>query len=236
MAQVTTMPSRGTDEPLKTQTKSDETRDRILTAALDLFRERGFPETTMRDIATRAGLATGAAYYYFASKDAIVMAFYQRAMQEMRDELDRVLGSGTDPRRRLKTVIEAKLKYFGSSRRLLSALAVHVDPTHPLSPFSEETREIREEDVAILARAIEGSSLRLPEDLRAVLPRILWLYQMGVILFWIHDGSPGQRRTVALLDKSCALVVRLLRVSSLPLMRPLRRQVVGLYEVAVSSD
>ena len=37
----------------------------------------------MREIATGAGVATGAAYYYFDSKDAIVLAFYDQAQQEM---------------------------------------------------------------------------------------------------------------------------------------------------------
>ena len=41
----------------------------------------------MRDIASRAGVATGLAYYYFASKDAIVLAFYQRAKDELPERL-----------------------------------------------------------------------------------------------------------------------------------------------------
>jgi AcrR family transcriptional regulator len=39
-----------------------------------LFREQGFEQTTMRDVAARVGVSLGAAYYYFASKDAIVGA------------------------------------------------------------------------------------------------------------------------------------------------------------------
>ena len=57
------------------KSKSDETRARILTAAMELFRERGFESTTMREIAGKAAVATGAAYYYFDSKDAIVRDF-----------------------------------------------------------------------------------------------------------------------------------------------------------------
>ena len=55
--------------------KSEETRARILDAAMDLFRRQGFDETTMREIAAEGGVATGAAYYYFDSKDAIALAF-----------------------------------------------------------------------------------------------------------------------------------------------------------------
>ena len=63
--------------------KSEETRQRILAAALSIFRERGFDAATMREIAAAAGVAVGAAYYYFDSKDAIVTAFYERAQQQM---------------------------------------------------------------------------------------------------------------------------------------------------------
>ena len=63
--------------------KSAETRAKILEAALELFREKGFAETSMREVAARAKVATGLAYYYFSSKDAIVLAFYQRAKDEL---------------------------------------------------------------------------------------------------------------------------------------------------------
>ena len=69
--------------------KAEETRNRILDAALRLFRERGFAETTMRDVATEAGVATGAAYYYFRSKEDLVMAFYLRTDQEARASCSR---------------------------------------------------------------------------------------------------------------------------------------------------
>jgi AcrR family transcriptional regulator len=197
--------------------KSEETRLRILTAALELFREKGFEE---------------AAYYYFESKDAIVLAFYQRATEEMAEELEQVLVAGKDLRKRLSGVLEVKLRYFEPSRRLLAALAGHVDPAHRLSPFSEQTREIRERDIAVFERALAGSNVRIAEDLKGALPRILWLYQMGLILYWIHDGSAGQKRAAALIDKSLRIVVRLLQLSSLPLMRPLRRQVLELYSAA----
>jgi hypothetical protein len=55
---------------------------------------------------------------------------------------------------------------------------------------------------------------------------------MALILFWIYDRSPGQERTKRLLDKSLDLLVKLLRLSSLPLMKPLRKAALELVEVA----
>jgi len=213
--------------------KSEETRARILTAALDLFHSQGFDATTMRDIAAIAGVATGAAYYYFDSKDAIVLAFYDQARREMEPLLETALTESRDLAKRLRAIVDVKLKYFESSRALLGALAGHTDPRHPLSPFSDQTRAIREADIAFFDRALSGTRLRVPDDLMAHLPRLLWLYQMGIILFWIYDRSPSQRKTRALNDKSVTLIARLIRLAGLPLMQPLRRLAVDLVNTAM---
>jgi AcrR family transcriptional regulator len=216
---------------IKGKTKSDATRGKILDAALQLFRDQGFEATTMREIAESAGVATGAAYYYFDSKDAIVLAFYDQAQQEMAVRMEDVLAGGKDLTERLRGILWVKLEYFEPSRRFLGALSVHTDPGHPLSPFSAQTREIRENDIRFFERALDGSRVRVPDDLRAYLPRLLWMYQMGMILFWINDRSAGQKKTQALIGKSLEVVVRLIKLASLPLTKPLRRMVIDLVDV-----
>ncbi|MGO9255545.1 MAG: TetR family transcriptional regulator [Bryobacteraceae bacterium] len=213
---------------MKTTSKSDATRARIFHAAMDLFRRQGFDATTMREIAAAADVAGGAAYYYFDSKDAIVLAFYDQARQEMEPLLEQALATGKDLRRRLLALLNVKFAYFAPNRSLLGTLSAYTNPEHPLSPFSDATREIREKDIAFFERALEGTRVRIPDDLRPHLPRLLWMYQMGLILFWIYDRSPEQRRTQVLVEKSLVLVARLIRLSSFPLLIPLRRTVVEL--------
>src|SRR5882672_7965993 len=163
--------------------KSDETRTRILEAALALFRQRGFATTTMRDIAKEAGVALGAAYYYFASKDALVTAFYERAHQELTPIAEAALAQATGLEERLRTVMTVKFDYFAPNRRLMAALSAHIDPENPFSPFSPETQAIRDQDIVLFARTLEGSKARLSDDLKRRLPRLLWLYQMGLLLY-----------------------------------------------------
>jgi AcrR family transcriptional regulator len=215
---------------MKPKTKSDETRDRILAAAIELFRSRGFAAATMREIAAAAGVATGAAYYYFDSKDAIVLAFYEHASHELEPLLEEALAGAKDLEGRVRAMLEVKLNYFEPNRSLLGALAGHTDPEHPLSPFSAQTREIRERDMKFFERALEDSHVRIAPDLRGVLPRVLWMYQMGLILFWIYDRSKGQKRTHALVDQSVGVVVGLIKLSGFPLLRPVRRRVVQLLD------
>jgi len=211
--------------------KAEETRARILASALTLFRERGFDQTTMRDIASAANVAIGAAYYYFESKEALVMSFYDEAAASMHEQIELALGRKTDLKARLRAVVDVKFDYFGPNRKFLGALLRHAaDPEHPLSPFSAETREIRERDMQHFSKALEGSNLRIPDDLAPHLPEILWLYQMGLILFWIYDRSPGQARTEHLVDKSLGVVTGLLRLVRSPFLRPVRRTAIELLE------
>jgi AcrR family transcriptional regulator len=208
-----------------------DTREKILEAALTLFRERGFTEATMREIAARAGVASGLAYYYFESKDAIVLAFYQRA----KDDLPALLESTnveTTLAGRLRAIIETKLQYFSPNRKFLGALMPHAaDPASPLSPFGEASKEIRDFDIADFERALKETRTSMPRDLAPHMGKILWLYQMGILLFWIYDRSPQQRRTHALLQTSLRIVVALLKLSNIPLLKPARRSVLEIITI-----
>src|SRR5438552_14687386 len=66
-----------------------ERRREIVDAATELFAERGYPETTVQDIAAKANVATGSVYIHFASKDAVLHAinerFYEGLMSRMAD-------------------------------------------------------------------------------------------------------------------------------------------------------
>ncbi len=219
-----------------TTKKSEETRARILEAALALFRQRGFEKTTMRDIAQKSAVALGAAYYYFDSKDALVMGFYERAQRDLDPLLEDALAKAQGLEERLRAAIDVKFHYFAPNRKLLGALSAHIDPQHPLSPFSEETRAIRERDIAFLAAAVEGSKSRIPDDLKLHLSRVLWLYQMGLLLFWVYDSSPAQARTKQLFQKSLSIVVNLIKFSSLPLMRPVRKLATDLFEIVYANE
>lgn len=216
--------------------KAEETRNRILDGALRLFREHGFDETTMRDIAAEAEVATGAAYYYYRSKEDLVLDFYLRTEEEGAETFARIVSSTTDLKKRIRGIIDAKFEQFTRHRSLLAALLKSgADPRNPLSPFSRETKEIRDDHIAWYARALEGSNVKIPRELAPHLPRLLWLYELGLIYYWIIDDSPRQRKTERLLGATLDLVVQLLRAASLPFMGPLRARVLKVLR-AIDAD
>jgi AcrR family transcriptional regulator len=207
----------------KTARKSEATRALILDSALRVFRERGFQAATMREIAAAAGVAVGAAYYYFDSKDALVMAFYEQSQAEMAPALDSILASSRTFESRLRGIIGQKFEYFAPNRALVGALSTHIDPEHPLSPFGAATAPIRDRDVSFFVRAVNESGIKLPPSIQPYLPRLLWLYQMGLLLFWVYDRSPRQAHTALLFDKTLAMMLLAIKLAGLPLLRPLYR-------------
>jgi AcrR family transcriptional regulator len=221
---------------MRTREKTEETRILILDTALGLFKKNGFEKTTMREIASAAGVALGAAYYYYDSKDAMVMAFYERAQREMEPEIRARLTTSTSLEKLLQALIGVKFEYFLPNRHLLGALSAHTDPEHSLSPFSAQTREIREQELRFFAEALERSRQRVTSDLKPFMPRLLWMYQMGLILFWVYDRSKGQRRTKLLFEKSLSIVVALVRLASFPLLKPVRKMAVDLLQTVYGED
>ena len=65
--------------------RGELTRQKLIDTALRLFRDDGYHATTMRRIATEAGVSLGNAYYYFASKDDLVHELYRRVQRDHRD-------------------------------------------------------------------------------------------------------------------------------------------------------
>jgi AcrR family transcriptional regulator len=212
--------------------KAEQTRQRILEAALQLFRQKGFAATTMREVADAAGLATGAAYYHFPSKESIVLAFYDRARSELGPLLDEALAEPKKLEARIVAMISVKLRYFTQNRKFLGALiGSAADPSNPLSPFSADSESIRNFDLSYFEAVIAESEVTPPKDLAPHLAAMLWMYQMGILFFWLTDDSEEQARTHSLLSKSTRMLVQLLKLSSLPLMRPVRRSLLELVEI-----
>lgn len=210
---------------------SEETRQTVLDTALRMFRERGFDATTIRDVASEAGLSLGAAYYYFKSKDAIVGAYYDYLQDAHADKAREAFAASSDLRTRLRAAFHSKIDLVQQDRRLLRALFRYGgEPDHPLSWFGPATAEQRRLSVQIFADALEGE--RFPDDMRGAAPVLLWTLHMGILLYFLFDDSPDQRRTRRLIDAAVDIVVDVKRVATSALLRPLRRRIFAILDDA----
>jgi AcrR family transcriptional regulator len=214
---------------MATTGKAEQTRRAIVDAALRLFNRDGYGRTTMRAIAAEAGVSLGNAYYYFGSKEHLVQGFYDQLQAEHATAAERVLEAETRFARRLLGVLHAWLDVAEPHHEFAGQFFRNAaDPHSPLSPFSPESAPAREAAIALFARLVDESDAKPVAALAPELPQLLWLLQMGVVLFWVYDDSPHQQRSRELAERLVPIVDRLVKLSRLPVVRGVVDDVVGL--------
>ena len=117
--------------------KKRETHQRLMEAALDLFRERGYDATTVEDITDAADVAKGTFFNYFATKEDILPALAEWRLRQLGDALLPEQGAPDSPVARIKMalclVAEDPLANPSLARRLFAAVMPHLDSedAHP---------------------------------------------------------------------------------------------------------
>jgi AcrR family transcriptional regulator len=211
--------------------KAEQTRRAIFEAALALFREKGFDATTMQEVAVRAGVAKGAAYYYFPGKEAIIQAYYEAVQQSHEQVCGAAFATDKSLKSRLKVAMHSKFDLVGEDRKLLGVVFRYTgEPENPLSCLGKGTAEIRERSVRVFEDAVAVE--KLPQDLMRLLPLALWALQMGLLVMFLYDGSKEQQRTRKLADGALDLTLKLLVLAKLPILRPVRSKLLALLEEA----
>jgi len=211
--------------------RAGQTRAAIIDAALRLFRETGYEGTTMRAIAREAGVSNGNAYYYFGSKEELIREFYARNQAEHEAACRPVLAAETAFASRVRGTLRALIDVLGPYHTFAAKFFKHAaEPSNPLSPFSSESSPAREAALALYREVVDGSSLRLDRDWRDQLPELLWLYSLGIIMFWVHDTSPGGAKTYELIDRTVPLADRLISMSRLPVLHSTLAEVLSIVE------
>ncbi len=213
--------------------RGEQTRAAIVEAALRLFLEHGYEATTMRAIAKQAGVATGNAYYYYESKEALIQECYARNQAEHAAACLQVLAEETNLGRRIAGVLRALIDVLAPYHGFAAQLYRHAaEPASPLSPFSAESSAARTAAIRLYAEVVGGARVRVPASLRSRLPELLWLYSMGIVLYWVHDASPGCVKTYRLIDSTAPIAARLVRLAWVPGLRSTTRRLLCVVEDA----
>jgi len=181
-------------------TKGEQTRLLIFNTALELFRENGFDATTMQEVAARAGIAKSAAYYYFPSKEAIIQAYYETIENQQEQLCADFFAQTSDLKKRLHTAMLSKFSCLGKG-----------------------TEDIRRRATILFEQA--ASVEKLPKDLQLLLPLALWSLQMGLLVMFLYDNSPNQKRTRALATGSIDFTLKMLTLAKLAVFKPIRARI-----------
>ncbi|MEI7441301.1 MAG: TetR family transcriptional regulator [bacterium] len=208
--------------------KSEKTKERLYEAALKLFTRDGFDQSSMRAIAKEAGIAAGASYYHFASKENIVYEYYLRLHQDHMKVLGETLSKNGSFEEKLYLVVKTKIEVALPNKDMARALyRVAANPESPLSPFSEENKNLRLEALKVFQDVVNESKDCFNPQIKKFLPEYLWLYQMGIILFWIYDSSENSKKTFNLIDKTVPLIAYFNKQIQSPFAVPFRNKIIS---------
>jgi AcrR family transcriptional regulator len=87
------------------ESRASTRREELLAIAAELFAERGFKNTTVRDIADAAGILSGSLYHHFDSKESMVDEILSSFQEELFRQYDEVISSDLDTRTKVERIV-----------------------------------------------------------------------------------------------------------------------------------
>ena len=171
-------------------------RQRLYDTAIRLIGERGFDQTTLRDVAQAAHVSVGLLYRYYPSKQAIVLTLYDQLTTDQEARAAKMPRGRW--RERFLFALDTTLTILEPHRSTLAAMIPVIVSNAPDGLFSSTTAFSRERVQRIYQDAVVGASDAPRHEVAAALGRLLYLTHLAVVLWWLLDKSPRQRATTAL--------------------------------------
>jgi len=93
------------------------TRETLVRCAIALFFQKGYADTSIRDIGTRARISTSVIYHYFKNKEELLFEIIRNASQDIIDILHQTETKVSDPVERLREMLISNMTVFGAKRK-----------------------------------------------------------------------------------------------------------------------
>ncbi|MFO8084753.1 MAG: TetR/AcrR family transcriptional regulator [Desulfobacterales bacterium] len=175
---------------ITTRTKSKDKYHRILEAAVKVFAQQGFYQSTIAQIAKEAGVADGTIYLYFKNKDDILVQFFTFKTKQVFDRFRKIVKKDSAAEEKLKKLIQRHLEEF---QRDGNMAVVYQAETRRNSPVvKEQIRQMSKMYLEIVAKIVEQGqaegSFRRNLNMGLVKRYILGAVE-EVINTWILSGG-----------------------------------------------
>ena len=190
-----------------------QTREKLLEAAVDVITEKGFKSASMREIARRAEVGDATIYNYFPTKEKLLYGYGELVQQRVLAELKSIEDFHEYTlHEQLHQLVEAELQAWLPAREYLQQV-FELTFAAPVAGYGhlEETRRLFTAMVVdMLDAAVEAGEI--PEQpYQDLLPRLFWDYVSAILGYWVRDTSDGFANTTQVVDRSMDIVVQLLK-------------------------
>ena len=170
----------------------------ILTAAIKVFADRGFSQSTISQIAHEAGVADGTIYLYFKNKDDILVQFYERMTDHVSSHFWEAVEEGQTAIEKLQNLIRAHLEVFQSQP---NGAIVYQSETHlqwrlVQEPTRQMSKMYREVISKLVAMGQKEGTIRT-DIYVGLVKRLINGAVEEVINTWIHTGMDHDLASMA---------------------------------------
>ena len=146
-------------------------REELLAIAASLFAERGFKNTTVRDIADAAGILSGSLYHHFDSKEAMVDELLDTFQTELWKQYDEIEASELNPRAKLEAVVRASfdaIDHHHSEVAIFQNDAAYLTTFERFAYLGERNNKFRTLWTGLLEAGVAAGELRADLDVELV--------------------------------------------------------------------
>ena len=187
-----------TDIPLDS---TQETRSRILEAAVNVFASKGYHDTKVDDIVSQSQTSKGSFYFYFPSKQDIFMALVDTFADLLESRLRDRLSTEPSGTARVNAALQVCLETFGQYRSL--AKIALVQATGLGAAFEKKRQAVNQRFIEIvrenLDSAVEDGSI---SPLDTEVAACAWVGALNeIVLRWIYTGQPDPERSLPALRR-----------------------------------
>lgn len=194
-----------------------QTRERILESARTLFKQKGFDQTTTRDIAAAAKIAVGTLFNYFATKEALALAIIGGCFDSASQEFQSRLKGNEQLDERLFAHVASNLRHLRPHRRyVLGLLESTINPLVETCDAEGRQAGGRDAHLATVKTLLTSNGAGPGNEPSIVTMHLYWTLFLGVLAYWTADESDYQEDTLVLLDQSMKLFVNSLVVNQNP--------------------
>lgn len=168
------------------ETKADISRERVLVAAAQIFNEKGYSGTTMRDVGRAVGLQAASLYYHYRSKDELIEAVLDKGVDDVAENVRAAVKAvplAASHKERIAIALDAHLRSVLGSTFSMSARRVFGQVPEPI-----RRRHLKHRDaygqfwMSLLRDAAKEGALRCDVDVR--LARIFIISALNSALDW----------------------------------------------------
>ena len=178
--------------------RNSDKYQQILTAAIKVFADRGFSQSTISQIAHEAGVADGTIYLYFKNKDDILVQFYERMTDHVSSHFWEAVEEGQTAIEKLQNLIRAHLEVFQSQP---NGAIVYQSETHlqwrlVQEPTRQMSKMYREVISKLVAMGQKEGTIRT-DIYVGLVKRLINGAVEEVINTWIHTGMDHDLASMA---------------------------------------